>query len=225
MYFPALAGLNYSTKFQISREKRAKWGPKRCEEHLIGNMNILEALKSHKPKDLGKFSVEIKFNIDKAVKFSGRFTQDGPSIYSHYDSMNLVAGSQDSDEQLAKIKSLMRLVSLIELRLLFFKKLGDFESLFYESVSQEDINNFICFSNTLTWDKYYNHDELIPIETESLEKTENGFIYKRVPTGVVSDLSNIQTLEADLIHQKKTESFRVILEQKLLSQNFTLQTV
>lgn len=189
------------------------------------DMNILDALKNHKPMDLGKFSVDIKFAKGKAVQFTGRFTKDGPSTYANYDAMNLVAGSQDSDEQLAKIKSLMRLVSLIELRLLYFKKLGDYNNLFYESVREEDIQNFISFSGTLNWNDHYDHEELIPIETESLEKTDNGFIYKRVPAGVVSDLSNIQTLEADLINQKKFESFRVILEQKILSQNFTLQAV
>ncbi|TGL87676.1 hypothetical protein EHQ68_06815 [Leptospira congkakensis] len=188
-------------------------------------MNILDALKQHKPRDLGKFSVEIKFTNNKAVKFSGRFTQDGPSIYAHYDAMNLVGGSQDSDEQSAKIKSIMRLVSLIELRLLFFKKLGDYERLFYDSVSQEDKDNFVSFADTLRWDDHYDNDELIPVETESLEKTEDGFIYKRVHIDKVSDLSHIQTLESDLMNQKKIDTTQVILEEKLIGQNFTLQTV
>ncbi|EJP16636.1 hypothetical protein [Leptospira interrogans] len=187
-------------------------------------MNIIEAIRNHKPIDLGKFSVEIKLADGKFVKFSGRFTQDGPSIYAHYDAMNLVGGSQDSDEQSAKIKAVMRLVSLIELRLLFFKKLGDYERLFYDSVSQEDKDNFISFAKTLQWGNYYDDDELVPVETESLEKTESGFIYKRIHVGTVSDLSNIQEFEADLI-SRKVDTTQVILEKKLIGQNFTLQTV
>ncbi|MCR8640778.1 hypothetical protein BEN44_19680 [Leptospira interrogans serovar Ricardi] len=188
-------------------------------------MKIIEAIRNHKPIDLGQFSVEIKLSGNKSVKFSGRFTQDGPSIYAHYDSMNLVGGSQDSEEQSTKIKAVMRLVSLIELRLLFFKKLGDYERLFYDFVSQEDKDNFIFFAETLDWNDYYDNDELIPVETESLEKTESGFIYKRVCIGTVSDLSHIQEFETDLINQKKIDTTQVFLEEKLIGQNFTLQMV
>lgn len=188
-------------------------------------MNILDALKNHKPVDLGKFSVEIKFSKDKAVQFSGRFTQDGPSIYANYDAMNLVAGSQDSDEQLAKIKSIMRLVTLIELRLLFFRKLENYSNLFYGLVSPEDKANFICFAESLEFDQFYENEIVIPVESESLEKTKNGYIYKRSHIGSVTDLSHIQEPESDLLIQRKIESTEVILEEKLLGQNFTLQLV
>ena len=69
-------------------------------------MNILEALDEvAEPEKAEEFVVTLKRTQQASyLEFQGYFSYSNASWYAHYDPMALVAGSQTSDPELAKIK-------------------------------------------------------------------------------------------------------------------------
>lgn len=192
---------------------------------LMGQMSLLKAIREYSPDTIGQFSVKVYYADQKFYTFKGEFTKAGKSLYSSFREMNLIAGSQDSNLERAKIKSIMRLLNLIDLRIRFFKKENDFTNLFFESISDDIRSTFTPYIEFLKEDEYYESESDIPVFSEELRKTGDSYTYIRTFQKTVENLNTIYTdlmkgLETKSDHIKK--EFDVKVDDDSVKQSYEI---
>jgi len=184
-------------------------------------MNLLEAIKNHKKQVIkkGNFNLIIKDqNGDKISEFSGYFTKSGQSIYAHNKNFGLVAGSQTKDENEAKIKAIMRLVQMIAINVLH----SNTEQLLKSS--DTNLINFIKFVNKSGFIQLINDDSNIPVYTEQLKETENGYNYLfRRLKNTVTDLKYLQRTEYDSLSESE-QIVEISAEKNIGNMEYVIST-
>lgn len=180
-------------------------------------MNILEALDEvAEPEKAEEFVVTLKRTQQASyLEFQGYFSYSNASWYAHYDPMALVAGSQTSDPELAKIKALFRLVIMIEHRLNTYKADGnEYRGLFEEPVPDEVKKRFINYAEIRESDLTDNAESpKIPVFSENFHRTGDGIYEIRFSKrGDVDDIAEMQSFHM-AEHAALDESFpRVVIK-------------
>ena len=172
-------------------------------------MNILEAINNHKSDYKGDFCLIIKGKDgSKISEISGYFTKSGQSIYAHNQTLGLVAGSQAKNESEAMIKAIMRLVQMIAINILH-------SNTEQQSQADDNLKEFIEFVKKGDFIQL-NDDLNIPVYTEQLEKTEDGYNYllRRLKNSV-TDLENIQEAKYDLLAEN--EVINILTEKRTIA--------
>lgn len=190
----------------------------------MGHKNLSLAISEYSPVIVGEFSVKVYYTRQNFYEFKGEFTKAGKSLYSSFIEMNLIAGSQDSDQERAKIKSIMRLLNLIDQRIRFFKEEGDFTNLFVGNISDEIKNTFDSYIEFIKEDDFFKNEIQIPVFSEELHKTDNSYTYIRSFQKSIEDLdtiySDLKGLKAKTDYVKK--EFDVRVEDDSVQQSYKI---
>ena len=172
------------------------------------NQSLLEAVNNFQETELEEFQVE--FTRDGVcLVIDGHFTQSGESIYANFNDMNLCAGSQDSNKDYAKVKSIVRLIEKIESRILFYKTRGDFKGLLLENEDTK-LSSLIEYSKKL---ESKHQDGEIPVYVEKFKEQGNGwYIYTTKRRSSVKDLSSIQESQMDTLNNHGEKGSQLVKE-------------
>ncbi|MDH5681132.1 MAG: hypothetical protein OEZ36_06080 [Spirochaetota bacterium] len=168
----------------------------------------LDALNKYKAKEKVKEKRTVVLNNE--LEFEVYFTKNANSIYAHYDPMNLIAGSQTKDEKEAKIKAVMRLVQMIEIRLDSYKKDGSFNKLFVEEVEPKTKEKFIDYAmkSDLSF-PYENSKKKIPVFDEEFSVSGNEYKFGLTLKGYVTNLKTIQRSHCESVEVKNKKTISV----------------
>lgn len=192
----------------------------------MGNMNFLQVIRDYSPTKLGEFKVKVIYKDEKYFIFDGEFTRDGKSLYSSFPGMNLIAGSQDEDPERAKIKSIMRLLSLLDQRLRYFKSINETSNLFFKDVDSETKNSILeYYTNFLKKHTHDSSEHKIPVFCEELIREGNRYKYSRNYQTEIEDLNNISAQFSDLAKSKISgiEKYDVTVEENITQQSYNIQ--
>ncbi|TGM88277.1 hypothetical protein [Leptospira bouyouniensis] len=186
----------------------------------------MQVIRDYSPTKLGEFKVKVIYKDEKYFIFDGEFTRDGKSLYSSFPGMNLIAGSQDEDPERAKIKSIMRLLSLLDQRLRYFKSINETSNLFFKDVDSETKNSILeYYTNFLKKHTHDSSEHKIPVFCEELIREGNRYKYSRNYQTEIEDLNNISAQFSDLAKSKISgiEKYDVTVEENITQQSYNIQ--
>jgi len=183
-------------------------------------MDLLTALNSFTETRLSEFSINIQYNSNKQLNIKGDFTKSGESIYANYKLMDLAAGSQEPDERKAKIKALIRLVQLIQVKLI--KNRVNVEKAFINEVGPKTLFEFQEYLNSLSEEDV---KENIPVYNEKLVE-ENGHLFYTITYSgdAVTNLAHIQEGKYETLSGiQKSKSFEITEEDSIGSKKYSVK--
>ena len=173
-------------------------------------MDLITAIKEHQSDYKGQFHLIIN-DQDKSqiIDFNGYFTKSGQSIYAHYDDLGLVAGSQSKNENEAMMKSIMRLIQMITIKISRTTSKSDFK------VSADKLLKFQEFIKRSGLVELDESKTDIPVYSELFENTENGHRYSlKKLRSTVSNLKDIQESKHELLNENNSNQIINILTEK-----------
>ena len=183
----------------------------------MAEMSVLQAFEQIPDPVRGEgFVVTVqRTQQDASLEFEGYFSRSEASTYANFDPMMLVAGSQDPDPEMARVKALFRLVTMIELRLNAYKSdESDYRGLFEEEVSSEIWERFTGYAKKRFSDLNEKaNSQLIPVYSENFSREKEGvFEIRFQQRSAVRNIAELQKIYLEK-HQDVSDKFpRVVIK-------------
>ena len=137
----------------------------------------------------------LKVNLVKGefqFTFSVTISKENDVVYAEYKKLDIVASSKKENETEAQITAILRLINLMEIKLIKHIQLNACNDLFLkvDDTEKEEIKGY-C---KLLEQEANDISEEIPIYSETIEKkTKNTYYYYFKQTGTCSDVSQVQS--------------------------------